>query len=132
MGDRLTYLVTPREPCCYKSYIKQCHLLSSFVLANRTELLTPSPAELKANTQNSYLVNLANAVTFFAYIVTLETEMFSSLLILEPSFLKNILNPIMIPCLESGAGSCQDAMIAVDVLAVTVKFLGAFDGAERF
>ena len=38
----------------------------------------------------------------------------------------------MIPCLESVDGSCQDAMIAVDVLAVTVKLLGAFDGTERF
>ena len=58
--------------------------------------------------------------------------MFSSLLILEPSFLKNILNPRMIPCLESGEGSCQDAMMAVDVLAVTLKLLGAFDGTEKF
>ena len=58
--------------------------------------------------------------------------MFSSLFILEPSFLINILNPLMVPCLESGEGSCQDAMIAVDVLAVTVKLLGAFDGTERF
>ena len=58
--------------------------------------------------------------------------MFSSLLVPEPSFLMNILNPLMIPCLESVDGSCQDTMIAVDVLAVTVKLLGAFDGTERF
>ena len=58
--------------------------------------------------------------------------MFSSLLISEPSFLMNILNPLMVPCLESGEGSCQNAMIAVDVIAVTVNLLGAFDGTERF
>ena len=58
--------------------------------------------------------------------------MFSGLLISEPSFLVNILNPIMVPCLESGDGSFQDAMIAVDVSAVTLKLLGAFDGTERF
>ena len=38
----------------------------------------------------------------------------------------------MIPCLESGEGSCQDAMITVDAFAVTLKLLGAFDGTERF
>ena len=58
--------------------------------------------------------------------------MSTRLLISEPSFLMNILNPIMVPCLESGDGGCQDAMIAVDVLAVTLKLLGAFDGTERF
>ena len=55
-----------------------------------------------------------------------------SRLILDPFFLKYILNPLMIPCLESGEGGCQDAMITVDVFAVTVKLLGAFDGTERF
>ena len=53
-------------------------------------------------------------------------------LLSEPFFRKNILNPAMIPCLESGEGSCQDAMIIVDVLAVTVNPLGGFDGTERF
>ena len=55
-----------------------------------------------------------------------------SRLILDSFFLKNILNPVMIPCLESGGGSCHDAIITVDVFAVTVKLLGAFDGTERF
>ena len=38
----------------------------------------------------------------------------------------------MIPCLESGKGSCQDTTIIVHVFAVTVNSLGAFDGTERF
>ena len=38
----------------------------------------------------------------------------------------------MIPCVESGEGGFQDAIITVDVFAVTVKLLGAFDGTEIF
>ena len=53
-------------------------------------------------------------------------------LLSEPFRLKNILNPLMIPCLEAGEGRCQDTMITVDVFAVTVKLLGAFDGTEYF
>ena len=50
----------------------------------------------------------------------------------ERFFLKNILNPLMIPCLKSGEGGFQDATITVDVFGVTVKLLGAFDGTEIF
>ena len=70
-------------------------------------------------------------MTGILYIEAVETKMVSGLLS-EPFFLKNILNPLMIPFLESGEGSCQDATITVDVFAVTVKLLGAFDGTERF
>ena len=70
-------------------------------------------------------------MTGFVYTEALETKMVSGLSS-EPFFLKNILNPLMIPCLESGEGSCQDAIITVDVFAVTVKLLGAFDGTEIF
>ena len=65
------------------------------------------------------------------YIEALETRIVFGLLS-EPFFLKNILNPLMIPCLESGEGSFQDAIITVDVFAVTLKLLGAFDGTEIF
>ena len=65
------------------------------------------------------------------YMDVLGMSMVSGLLS-EPFFLKNNLNPLMIPCLESGKGSCQDAMIIVDVFAVTVNLLGAFDGTKRF
>ena len=65
------------------------------------------------------------------YMEALETKMVSGLLS-EPFFRKNILNPLMIPCVESGEGGFQDAIITVDVFAVTVKLLGAFDGTEIF
>ena len=55
-----------------------------------------------------------------------------SVLFWEPFLLKDILNPFMIPRLESGEGSCQDTMITEDVLGVTVRLLGAFGGPERF
>ena len=35
----------------------------------------------------------------------------------------------MIPFLESAGGNCHDAVILVDEVAVTVKPLGAFEGA---
>ena len=47
----------------------------------------------------------------------------------EPLFLYNNLNPIIIPFLESAGGNCQDAVIIVEVTALTLKLLGAFDGA---
>jgi len=37
----------------------------------------------------------------------------------------------MFPFLESSGGSCQDASILVEVLAVTEKFLGAFEGTAN-
>ena len=36
---------------------------------------------------------------------------------------------MIIPFLESAGGNCQDAVIIVEVTAVTLKLLGAFDGA---
>ena len=39
------------------------------------------------------------------------------------------MNPIIIPFLESADGNCQEAAIIVEVIAVTLKLLGAFDGA---
>ena len=35
----------------------------------------------------------------------------------------------MIPFLESAGGNCQDAVILVEVFAVTVKLFGALEGA---
>ena len=46
----------------------------------------------------------------------------------EPFFLKNNLNPLMIPFLESAGGNCQDASILVEVFAVREKLLGACEG----
>ena len=48
----------------------------------------------------------------------------------ESFFLWNSLNPVIIPCLAFSGGDCQDAVILVDVLAITVKPLGACDGTE--
>ena len=48
----------------------------------------------------------------------------------EPIILKNNLNPLMIPFLESAGGSCHDAETLVEVIAVTLKPLGASEGAE--
>ena len=36
----------------------------------------------------------------------------------------------MIPFLASAGGNCQDAVILVELLEVTVKLLGAWDGTE--
>ena len=36
----------------------------------------------------------------------------------------------MIPCLAYSGGSCQEAVILVELLAITVKLLGACDGTE--
>ena len=49
----------------------------------------------------------------------------------ECFFLYNSLNPVMFPCLAFSGGNCQDAVILVDVLATTVKPLGACEGTER-
>ena len=69
-------------------------------------------------------------MTGIVYIDAFETRMASGLL--SERLLRSTLNPLMIPCLESEEGSFQDAMITVDVFAVTVKLLGAFDGTEIF
>lgn len=37
---------------------------------------------------------------------------------------------MIIPYLESAGGNCQEALILVEELAVTVKLLGGFEGAE--
>ena len=42
--------------------------------------------------------------------------------------LKNNLNPVMIPYLESAGGNCQDAVIAVELWTVKVKLRGACEG----
>ena len=34
----------------------------------------------------------------------------------------------MFPCLASAGGNCQDAVILVEELALTVKLVGAFEG----
>ena len=49
----------------------------------------------------------------------------------EPFFLYNSLNPVTIPCLESTGGNCQEAVILVEELTVTEKFLGGFEGTEK-
>ena len=49
----------------------------------------------------------------------------------EPFFLKNSLNPVMIPFLSSAGGNCQDASILVEVLAVRDKLLGACVGTTN-
>ena len=36
----------------------------------------------------------------------------------------------MIPCLAYSGGKCQDALILVELLAVTLKPLGACEGTE--
>ena len=48
----------------------------------------------------------------------------------EPFLLKYNLNPVIFPCLEPTGGSCQDAKILVEVIAVTVNPLGAFEGTR--
>ena len=48
----------------------------------------------------------------------------------QPFLLKYNLNPVIFPCLESTGGSCQDAKILVEVIAVTVNPLGAFEGTR--
>ena len=47
----------------------------------------------------------------------------------ELFFLQNSLNPIMTPFLSLSGGSCQDAVILVELFAVTVKLVGAAEGA---
>ena len=48
----------------------------------------------------------------------------------EPFLSKYNLNPIIFPFLESTGGSCQDAKILVEVIALTVKRLGASEGTK--
>ena len=45
-------------------------------------------------------------------------------------FLLKSLKPVMIPFLESAGGSCQLAVMLVEVSAVTVKLVGACEGTE--
>ena len=47
----------------------------------------------------------------------------------ELFLLKNNLNPVMIPFLEPTGGNCQEALMIVEVIAVTMKLLGGCDGA---
>ena len=42
----------------------------------------------------------------------------------------NNLYPVIIPFLESAGGNCQDAVITLGELAVTVKLVGALEGAD--
>lgn len=37
----------------------------------------------------------------------------------------------MIPCLKSFGGNCQDTVMLVELLAVAVKLLGAFEGTAK-
>ena len=46
----------------------------------------------------------------------------------EPFIRYNSLNLLIIPFLESGGGNCQDAVILVEEVAVTVRLVGAFVG----
>lgn len=43
-------------------------------------------------------------------------------------FLWNNLNPLMIPFLDSAGGNCHDAVILVEVFAVTEKVEGGCEG----
>ena len=104
-------------------------LPSSFVLATSMELFGPSPTEVKANTWNSYSVYVASPMTSLIrfpppFIINFNDGP------REPFFLYNSLNPVMFPCLAFSGGNCQDAVILVDVLATTVKPLGACEGTE--
>lgn len=74
-------------------------------------------------------MNLSKWETVF---VRIETLSFSRIVdeLSEPFILKNTLNPMIIPFLESAGGSCHDAETLVEVIAVTVKLLGASEGAE--
>ena len=47
----------------------------------------------------------------------------------ELFLLKNNLNPVMIPFLEPTGGNCQEALMIVEVIAVTKQLLGGCDGA---
>lgn len=82
---------------------------------------------MKANTCNSYSVYLSSPVTTLLrvaplLIVKVVTDP------AEPFFLKNSLNPLILPFLAIPDGNCQDAVILVDELAVKVKLLGDCDG----
>ena len=46
----------------------------------------------------------------------------------EPFIRYNSLNPLIIPFLESAGGNCQDAVMLVEEVTVTVKLVGAFEG----
>ena len=48
----------------------------------------------------------------------------------DPFVLNNNLNPLIIPFRDSFAGNCHDARMLVEVRAITVKPLGAWEGTE--
>ena len=101
-------------------------LPSSFVVSDFTVLFGPSPTEVKANTLNSYFVYLESPMTS---VVRTALSLISSM-VCEPEdpFLKNNLNPLIIPFQSFAGGNCQDAVIMVEDFAVTVKTLGAAEG----
>ena len=82
---------------------------------------------MNANTRNSYSEYLSSPVTCLKRICPLLIVKAAGNPA-EPLFLKNNLNPVMTPFLESAGGNCQDAVILVELLAVTEKLLGAFEG----
>ena len=104
------------------------NLPSSFVLSVNVELFGPSPTEVKAKTWNSYSVYFRRPVTVFVKVVPLISSELSDPA--EPFLLKNSLNPLIIPLLESAGGSCQLAVILVEETAVTVKLSGGWKGTE--
>ena len=85
---------------------------------------------MKASTWNSYSVNSSKPVTFCAELEALVIIRIFGLSS-EPFFLKNNLNPLIIPCLESFGGSCQNALMLVEVLGITVNPVGAFEGTSN-
>ena len=104
---------------------------SRAVLTVLMSVLGPSPTAVKANTWTSYSVYLRSPVILFLKVVPpWTTTVFSDSA--EPFLLKNSLNPIMIPFLESVGGSCQEAKIPrVEVSEATVKLTGARDGTVK-
>ena len=100
-------------------------LPSSFVLLNTTALFGPSPAEVKANTWNSYAVYFASPVTSLVWLPPSNMIKFKDDPI-ESFFLYNSLNPVMFPCLAYFGGNCQDVVILVDVVTATLKSQGAW------
>ena len=103
---------------------------SSFVLLTTTELLGPSPTDVKATTWNSYSEYLSSPVTTWLWIVPLLIFKIAGNPP-ESFFLYNNLNPLMIPFLAISGGSLQDAVTVVELLTITVRLLGAVDGTAR-
>ena len=100
---------------------------SSIVLSATEVLFGPSPTEVKANTSNSYSVYSSSPVTTLVNVAPL----FIATTVGDPAesfFFEKSLNPVMIPCLEPAGGNCQDTVILVEELAVTVKLVGGCEG----